>query len=57
MKYEYAIINVNHFAFTEDVEEKLDSYGKWGYKVVGVYPSRDKRGFENWSIILMAEVE
>ena len=57
MEFEYQIIPVNPFTAAKDVVKKLDSYGKWGYKVVGVYPSRDERGLEDWSIILMREVE
>ncbi len=57
MEFEYQIIPVDPFTAAKDVVKKLDSYGRWGYKVVGVYPSRDEHGLEDWSIILMRVVE
>lgn len=57
MKYEYEIIEVTPYnSVGKDIKE-LDSYGKWGYKVVGVYQTKNKQGFNVERIILMREVE
>lgn len=52
MKYEYAIIEVIPFNSVDEDIKKLASYGKWGYKVVGVYQTKNEQGFNVERIIL-----
>lgn len=57
MKYEYEIIEVTPYNSISKDTKELDSYGKWGYKVVGVYQTKNEQGFNVERIILMREVE
>lgn len=57
MKYEYAIIEVIPFNSVDEDIDKLNSYGKYGYKVVGVYQTSNEQHLEVGRIILMREVE
>lgn len=55
MKYEYEIIEVTPYnSVGKDIKE-LNSYGKWGYKVVGVYQTKNEQGFNVERIILMRD--
>lgn len=57
MEYEYWIIEVTPYNSISKDTKELDSYGKWGYKVVGVYQTKNEQGFNVARIILMREVE
>lgn len=57
MEYKYRIIEVTPYNSVDEDIKKLDSYGKWGYKVVGVYQTKNEQGFNVERIILMREVE
>lgn len=57
MKYEYWIIEVTPYNSISKDTKELDSYGKRGYKVVGVYQTKNEQGFNVERIILMREVE
>lgn len=57
MKYEYKIIEVTPYNSVDEDIKKLDSYGKWGYKVVGVYQTANEYWHEVRRIILMREAE
>ena len=57
MKYEYAIIEVTPYNRVGKDNEELNSYGEYGYKVVGVYQTKNQQGFNVGRIILMREAE
>lgn len=57
MKYDYAITEVTPYNSIGKDTKELDSYGQYGYKVVGVYQTKNEQGFNVERIILMREVE
>lgn len=57
MEYEYEIIEVIPFNSVDEDIDKLNSYGEYGYKVVGVYQTSNEQHLEVGRIILMREAE